>query len=132
MTSIYGYAAIYNNIDSDHDVILKGAVSNLHEQFYLFWQHDLKQKIGNIEAIREDDRGLFIKANIWNNHPDAKQINSLIRNHIVTGLSIGFKPLRTKIIKSKRMRLINLLHLYEISVVTNPANILSQIQILSN
>lgn len=131
MISICGYAAVFNNVDSDKDVILKGAFSNLNDRFNLYWQHNLKQQIGQIDSIKEDHRGLFIKASIWDNLLLSKQINKTIRNHEVTGLSIGFKPLETKMICGKKIRLITRLHLVEISVVTRPANPHSQIRKIS-
>ena len=131
MISIFGYAAVFNNIDSDRDVILKGALCNINDQFNLYWQHNLKWQIGKIESIKEDNKGHFIKASIWQNLAHSKQINKAIRNHEITGLSIGFKPLETKMISSKKIRLITRLHLYEISLVTKPANHQSQIEKIS-
>jgi len=131
MTQISGYATIYNFVDSDRDVIIKGSLSNANDEFYLYWQHDLNHRVGKINSLYDDERGIFIKAEIFNHHPNSHAISKAIREHKVTGLSIGFKPLATKLVKSKKIRIIKQLKLFEISIVTFPANELSQIRSIS-
>jgi HK97 family phage prohead protease len=131
MTSISGYAAIFNNIDSDGDILLKESISNIDDLCNLYWQHKLNHQIGKIESMRQDHIGLFIKATIWDDAPKALTIAKSIRTHRTTGLSIGFIPLETKMIHGKKIRIIKLLRLIEISVVSKPANHLSQIKAIS-
>ena len=64
--TIEGYAATFGNLDRVKDIIHPGAFTKtLNERgnkVRLLWQHDQKEPIGRPLEIREDDRGLFIKA----------------------------------------------------------------------
>jgi HK97 family phage prohead protease len=127
MTLISGYASVFNILDQDRDIIIKGAFANQNKKIDLFWQHNLKQKIGTVEKLIEDNMGLFIVAKLFNKNQLAQKAQSLIRDNLVTGLSIGFKPIKTTSNHFRKTRIIQSLELFEISVVDKPANQLSLI-----
>jgi HK97 family phage major capsid protein/HK97 family phage prohead protease len=118
---ISGYASVFNLIDEHNDIINKGAFNNLLDnKVKLLWQHKSEEPIGVIEQLTEDDYGLFFKARLLLEVPTAKAAYSLIKNQAISGVSIGFKP--TKFSYKGDVRIIEKLDLWEISIVTFPAN----------
>jgi len=65
-----GYAALFGKRDAGRDVIRKGAfartLANREHPLPLYWQHRADQRIGWIESIAEDDKGLRVVAVIDN------------------------------------------------------------------
>ncbi|WP_219894677.1 HK97 family phage prohead protease [Aquisediminimonas profunda] len=56
-----GYAAIFDRPDSGGDIVRKGAFAGAPAKGVpLFWQHDPAHRIGTIESLREDGRGLRV------------------------------------------------------------------------
>lgn len=67
-----GYAALFGMADGAGDTIWPGAfkrsLAELQAPLPLYWQHSAEQRIGLIESIAEDQRGLRIVARIDNPH----------------------------------------------------------------
>ena len=57
-----GYAAIFDRIDKGGDIIRPGAFGDLADgkSLPLLWQHDPMRRIGSIDFVREDRRGLRV------------------------------------------------------------------------
>lgn len=55
-----GYAAVFDHPDRGGDVIRKGAFSGAKPDLPLFWCHDATRRIGTVDSIAEDDRGLRV------------------------------------------------------------------------
>ncbi|MDX1917153.1 MAG: phage major capsid protein [Rickettsiaceae bacterium] len=132
-TRIKGYASIFNFIDSHGDIISKDAFTDtmkkpLNEIKFL-WQHDIKNPIGLIEKIYVDDYGLLIEAQVTLGTRAGQEASDLLQKGIIDGLSIGFNVIDSGY-NEKGQRIINKLDLWEISLVTFPAN--SQARILHN
>ena len=132
-----GYASVFDIADNHDDIIKRGAFIDSiakHEkalkmrrhEIKLLWQHKPHEVIGTIDNLQEDDKGLFVKASIIFSSPRGKEAINLIRKGTVAGLSIGFRPVEYSFDKNYR-RIITKLNLYEISVVTFPANEYSNI-----
>ena len=85
-----GYAALFDARDSGRDVIRKGAFERTlaarKDPLPLYWQHRPEQRIGWIESIAEDTRGLRVVGSIDN--PDGAAGMALQRR-AVSGLSFG-------------------------------------------
>ena len=113
-----GYAALFDIADGAGDVIRKGAFGRSlceNAALPLFWQHRPEQRIGVVERIEEDRRGLRVIARIDN--PEGRAAVALARRKI-SGLSFGyrargFRPL-------PQGRLLEDIELFEISLVTHP------------
>ena len=124
----YGYASIFDICDAHNDIIQKGAFTNdirykSLNSIKFVWQHNLRDVIGIIQHMKEDDNGLFVNGKFYLDHlPKAIEIYRLIRHGILFGLSIGFKSRNAYYDYSKRARIITDLELFEISVVQIPAN----------
>ncbi len=55
-----GYAAVFDHPDRGGDIIRKGAFDGAKPGLPLFWCHDATRRIGTVDSIAEDDRGLRV------------------------------------------------------------------------
>lgn len=121
-----GYASVFNVVDSQHDMILPGAfASTLYgrkREIKLLWQHDMREPIGVIEEVREDVNGLYVKGRLLMEIARAREAYSLLKKGVVSGLSIGYSPLRYRLDADSGVRVLQSVDLWEISLVTFPAN----------
>jgi HK97 family phage major capsid protein/HK97 family phage prohead protease len=118
---IAGYASVFNIIDQHNDLIKPGAFKRLdREKIKLLWQHKADEPIGVIEEIREDQHGLYFKAKLLIELPQALSAYNLIKAKAISGVSIGFQPVKSH--QSGEVRVIEAIDLWEISLVTFPAN----------
>jgi HK97 family phage prohead protease len=133
---IQGYASVFDVIDSHNDLILKGAFyesinkHTMEKKVKLLWQHNHSEPIGIIEELYEDATGLFMTATINSLTQRGKEIISLIGQNAINGLSIGFKVEDSEY-NIDGIRIIKKIDLWEVSVVTFPANEQAQISSLS-
>jgi HK97 family phage prohead protease len=104
-----GYAAIFDAPDKGGDIVRKGAFARAAKAgLPLLWQHDRSRRIGFVEALEEDDRGLRVLAQM---DPQAPPVAS------GAGLSFGYR-VRGK--KQGTYRELTDLDLIEISIVNHP------------
>ena len=121
-TIISGYASVFNIVDSQNDIVQKGAFEDTKpENIKLLWQHDTLKPIGIIKSLYEDDYGLKIQAEINNRILLGKETTELVRQKSIDGLSIGFCAKDFEY-DNQGVRLLKKVDLMEISVVTFPAN----------
>jgi HK97 family phage prohead protease len=128
-----GYASVFNNIDSDNDVIVKGAFANslAKRKIKLLWQHKTDEPIGLILEANEDDTGLYVKCQINLETEKGAETYSNLKMGILDKMSIGFKTLDYEMDK-KGVRILTELDLYEISIVTFPANDMAEVDSVKN
>lgn len=94
-----GYAAVFNVTDKVNDKILPGAFAKSLQDSRregrlppLLWQHDPAEPIGIWRELREDAHGLFVKGELFvADIPRAREAYKLLREYVVTGLSIGYR-----------------------------------------
>ena len=115
-----GYAAIFDRPDRGGDVVRAGAFGRSLERgpasVPLLWQHKGSRRIGRIEYLKEDRRGLRIIARLCDN-PAGRVAAAMLREGRVAGLSFGYTVRKA----SGRMpRELTDLDLVEISLVTVP------------
>ncbi len=122
-----GYGSVFDNIDLTNDVIQRGAFLTSLQKFDdqkkmpVLWQHDSTEPLGVYTSIKEDSRGLFVEGRLNLDVQKAREAHSLLKQGAVTGLSIGYKVKNYDILRSG-VRVIKELDLFEISLVTFPAN----------
>ena len=63
---IEGYAAVFGNVDSYNDIVVRGAFSKVGKRVAFCYQHDFDKVIGKITELKEDDEGLYFKAKVSN------------------------------------------------------------------
>lgn len=131
---ICGYASTFGNLDKHNDIIAKGAfkesLSNDSCVKFL-WQHEYKKPVGKILKIYEDDIGLFFEAEIFAKLALSKDAIELIKSDVLDSVSIGFKVVESYL-DDESNRVITKAKLFEISLVTFPANEKSKIKLKSN
>ena len=114
-----GYAALFGQRDAGRDVIRKGAfartLADREAPVPLFWQHRPDLRIGWIETLAEDERGLRVVAAIDN--PEGAAALALRRGE-VTGLSFGYRARHSRQTPGGRELLD--IELFEVSLVTHP------------
>lgn len=116
---IAGYAAIFNRADGARDTILNGAfartLAERRDPVPLFWQHRPELRIGWIEKVEEDERGLRVIASIDN--PQGRAGTMLSRREI-DGLSFGYRARKYRNTPSGRV--LADVDLFEVSLVSHP------------
>ncbi len=124
-----GYGAIFGNVDRDGDIVERGAFdASLKKRTpALLWQHDQKQPIGRFEIVREDEKGLYVKARIAVKG-DGERVHELLKMGALNGLSIGFVAKRASRSATTGVRTIHEADLMEVSLVTFPANEMARIE----
>lgn len=118
-----GYAALFGIPDAARDTILPGAFARtLAERgasslgpLPLFWQHRPDRRIGWVERVSEDPRGLQVIAALDN--PDGRAA-AMLRSRWVSGLSFGYRARAAR--QSGRGRVLEEIELIEVSLVTHP------------
>ncbi len=112
---IAGYAALFDMPDRGGDVIRKGAFAKAAKAgIPLLWQHNQKKRIGYVESLAEDDRGLRIIAAL-DNGVETGDLNAGM------GLSFGYRVnTMGRTGSGGRYRELTDLDLIEVSVVDHP------------
>ncbi|PZN06638.1 MAG: HK97 family phage prohead protease, partial [Bacillota bacterium] len=119
-----GYASVFGNVDLVGDVVERGAfkqtIHHTKGRVPILWQHDARQPIGVTEEMREDDKGLWIRARLALATQKGREAYELLKMGAIRGLSIGYDVIKQK--TEGGVRRLKELRLWEISVVTFPAN----------
>ena len=127
MRRFAGYAAIFDHPDTGGDIVRRGAFARTlalrraqgERKIGLLHQHDAAQRIGEVEHLSEDDRGLRVIARVGDDTPVAPG----------TGLSFGY---RVRGSRNGTYRELTDLDLIEVSVVTRPMQPLARVLAVQN
>jgi HK97 family phage prohead protease len=123
-----GHAAVTGNVDLGGDLILPGAfgdtIKTTGGRVPLLWQHDRHRPIGVGLEMAEDDKGLWIKAQIVIESRDGADAYALLKAKAIQGLSIGYSlPPGSATWDDKRgIRKLSKVNVHEYSAVTFPMN----------
>ncbi|WP_052045826.1 HK97 family phage prohead protease [Candidatus Paracaedibacter symbiosus] len=124
-----GYASVFHLKDHHGEIITPHAFKKSLDQWKanggmpkLLWQHDQTRPIGVWHEIYEDDHGLFVKGQLLLDLQQAREAYALLKAGIIDGMSIGFRPLKTRKYGKNQDRYIEEIDLQEISLVTFAAN----------
>lgn len=125
-----GYAALFGRRDAGRDTIRPGAfaasLATRTGPLPLYWQHCPDQRIGWVERVAEDARGLQVIATIDN--PDGAAALALKRG-AVTGLSFGYCT--RDHVRDERGRELRSVDLFEVSLVTHPMQHGARVHLIS-
>jgi len=125
---IKGYASMFNNKDSDGDIITKGAYTKTlqenSERIAFLYQHNMNQPIGKPMSMKEDEKGLFIEAKISDSSL-GKDVKTMVSEGILKEFSVGFIPIKEDL--QKDVNYIKEIKLFEFSLVTLAANPLAKV-----
>lgn len=112
---IAGYAAIFDAPDRGGDVVRKGAFGRVAAGLPLLWQHDCARRIGTVESLSEDGRGLRVIASVD---------DAAVPVRAGSGLSFGY---RVRAMQRGTYRELTDLDLIEVSIVTHPMQPLARV-----
>ncbi len=122
-TRFAGYAAVFNTVDRGGDVVRPGAFArSLAEgaRVPLLYGHNPLRRIGEIELIGEDSRGLRVVARLHDWTPAARGAAALVREGTLTGLSFGYRVRGQEAGQGRAARTLTELELIEVSLVPTP------------
>jgi HK97 family phage prohead protease len=122
-----GLASTFGNRDMMGDLVEPGAFSGALARpatIKMLWQHDARAPIGVWERVRETAAGLEVKGRLVLGVQQARETLALLKAGAVDALSIGFSVRRggAEFDRERSLRRIKAVDLWEISVVTFPAN----------
>lgn len=126
---VSGYASVFNEVDAQREVVAKGAfrrslaaMKTSGRQPAMLWMHDIRQPIGVWEHVKEDARGLNVEGRLAIRTAAGADAYELLRMGAVTGLSIGYRTTASRMDEKSRTRTLLDVDLFEVSLVTFPAN----------
>ena len=129
-----GYGSVFGNTDADGDVMETGAFTKSllkhqanHTQPALLWMHDPTHPVGRYLEVREDTRGLYVKGQLILESSQGRDAYALLKGGAINGLSIGYVPKEWELNKAHKTRQLKEVELWEVSLVTFPANTLARI-----
>ena len=119
-----GYASLFGVPDLGRDVVAPGAfAASLAARgaagIRMLWQHDPAEPVGRWLSLREDSRGLRVAGQLNLAVQRARELDALLREGSLDGLSIGFRTVRAQPQRGGLRRL-EAIDLWEISLVTFP------------
>lgn len=119
-----GYASVFYVRDNHDDIVIPGAFADIAapEEVKLLWQHQADTPIGVIRTLKEDAYGLFMEADILCSSRHGQEAAALLQGGALSGLSIGYRTIESDIDGDTGARLLKKAQLWEISIVTFPAN----------
>jgi HK97 family phage prohead protease len=131
-----GYASVFDLVDSQRDIMEKGAFDETLKdrvgQIKLLWQHSFEEPIGYFTRMFEDARGLYVEGQLLLDVARAKEAYALLKHGVVKGLSIGYSPRRFRTDPDSGVRRIAQVDLWEVSLVTFPANEQAQVSVVKS
>jgi HK97 family phage prohead protease len=126
-----GYAALFGRRDAGADVIRPGAfartLAERRAPLPLCWQHRAELRIGWIEHVAEDARGLRVIARIDN--PDGSAALAL-RRRAVDGLSFGYRARGYR--RDGAGRELTDIDLFEVSLVARPMQFAARVHLINH
>jgi len=123
--SVEGYASLFGEVDQARDMVMPGAfAASLRQRglrrIPMLFQHDPAEPIGVWLELREDFRGLYARGRLIPEVMRARELLALLRAGASDGLSIGFRTVKGRVDPKTRIRKLDQIDLWEISIVTFP------------
>ena len=124
-----GYAAIFDRVDKGGDIIRPGAFGAFPEgkALPLLWQHDPMRRIGSVDYVREDRRGLRVIGTISTATRAGREAAAMLSSASVKGLSFGYRVKRSA---GEKPRELLDLDVAEISLVSFPMQDLARVHLV--
>lgn len=120
-----GYGSVFGVVDSYNDIVVKGAFEDSLKQHgmpKLLLQHSTWMVGGKWLEAREDEKGLWLKGHLNLEVQAAREVYALMKQGAINGLSIGYRTLEETVNRETGENIIKKVRLYEVSIVTFPAN----------
>ncbi|CAB4176365.1 COG3740 Phage head maturation protease [uncultured Caudovirales phage] len=124
-----GYGSVFGNLDTYADVVAPGAFKrSLREHKKsgtmpaMLWQHNPSEPIGVWTSMKEDSTGLYVSGQLAVKTDKGSMAYELLKMKALTGMSIGYETVQSTIDDKNKTRTLTDLNLWEVSLVTFPAN----------
>jgi HK97 family phage prohead protease len=120
-----GMASTFGNKDRVGDIVERGAFSNVDpKSVAMLWQHDTHMPIGVWTDLKEMATGLKARGRLVLETQMGKDAYALLKAEAINGLSIGFRldEGSAEWDDKRKVRRIKKVDLWEVSLVTFPAN----------
>lgn len=131
-----GYASVFGMVDSQRDIVRHGAflrsLKSRTQPLQLLWQHQWNEPIGMIETVFEDMRGLYVEGRLLMAVARAREAFALLKAGALKGLSIGYTVKSYRRDPDSGVRELLEVELWEISLVTMPANDAARVTVLKH
>lgn len=133
-----GYASVFNNTDSDGDIILPGAfkkaLTSQSRKVAMFFNHKTWElPVGKWDDLSEDNKGLYVRGQLTPGHSGATDLKAAMQHGTVEGMSVGFSVSKDDYSMGTSGRIFkNIQALREISVCTFPANELAGVSAMKS
>ncbi|RAI39897.1 HK97 family phage prohead protease [Rhodoplanes roseus] len=123
--TVEGYASLFGEIDQARDMVMPGAFAQTLRtrglrRIPMLFQHDPAEPIGIWLELVEDFRGLKARGKLIPDVARAREVLALVRAGALDGLSIGFRTVKGRVDPATRVRKLEAIDLWEISIVTFP------------
>lgn len=129
-----GFGSIFGNVDSYKEIVAPGAFAESLAGWKaagkmppVLWQHRSGEPLGPYLEMEEQPVGLWVKGRLLEEVQRAKEARALMKAKAVNGLSIGFVTREDSYDRVTGIRTLKKVDLWEVSVVTFPANPQAQI-----
>lgn len=124
-----GYASVFNQVDLQNEVVAPDAFGRSLAQWgkqnrmpAMLWMHDPTQPIGIWLSVKEDSSGLRVEGRLALRTQKGAEAYELLRMGALTGLSIGYRVVASRVDAKRKVRVLTDVDLFEVSLVTFPAN----------
>jgi len=121
-----GYASVFGVVDTYGTSIQRGAFAKTlrerGDKIKVLFNHDEDEPIGKPLEMREDDHGLFVRAQLVRGVQKAEEALLLMKSGVINTLSIGFSVPNGKDTVVDGVRQIHEVKLYEFSPVVFESN----------
>lgn len=123
---VTGYLSSFGNIDSDNDIMAKGAfaksIAERKNDIFFLNQHDWRQPLAKFKVLIEDEKGLYFESEPIANTSYGNDVIELYKSGIVAEHSVGFQTIKSDYDQKSNIRTIQEVKLFEGSAVTLGAN----------
>jgi len=129
-----GYGSTFGGEpDSYGDVVDKGAftktIAEGAKRIKILWNHQTLEPIGKPVELREDERGLFIKAKLSLGVQRAREILALMKDGVINELSIGYDTITDAVVEGVRhLKEVRLWDISPVSFAANPDAVLTNVK----
>lgn len=124
-----GYGSVFGVVDSYKEVVTPGAFAESLQGRMpaLLWQHRSGEPIGVYTSVKEDNVGLYVEGKLALKTARGAEAYELLKMGALNGLSIGFMTREDSYDKVSGIRTLKKVDLWEVSLVTFPANDASRV-----
>ncbi len=130
-----GYGSVFGVEDSYSEVVAPGAferslkeLKSLGRMPAMLWQHRWQDPIGVYTEVKEDNVGLHVVGKLAMKTRLGAEAHELMQMGAIDGLSIGFIPRKEEIDNETGVITLTDIDLWEVSLVTFPANSDARVQ----